>query len=64
MLVYLAELDPLRSEGEAMAVRLRDAGVRTEFAVFPGTIHGFMRATERVAKARDAVARGGGWLRG
>lgn len=64
VLVYLAELDPLRSEGEAMAARLRDAGVATEFAVFPGTIHGFIRATERVAKARDAVARGGAWLRG
>lgn len=64
VLVYLAELDPLRSDGEAMVGRLRQAGVATEFAVFPGTIHGFMRATERVAKARDAVARGGAWLRG
>lgn len=64
VLVFLAELDPLRSEGEDLAARLRDAGVPTEFAVFPGTIHGFIRATERVAKARDAVARGGAWLRG
>ncbi len=64
VLVYLAELDPLRSEGEAMANRLRGAGVATEFAVFPGTIHGFILATERMAKARDAVARGGAWLRG
>ena len=64
VLVFLAELDPLRSEGEAMAARLRDAGVATEFAVLPGTIHGFIRATERVAKAREAVARGGAWRRG
>lgn len=63
MLIHLAELDPLRSEGEALAARLREAGVPVELRVFAGTIHGFVRATERVAKAREALAQAGAWLR-
>jgi acetyl esterase len=62
-LIQLAELDVLRSEGEAMAAKLREAGVKTELEVFTGVVHGFVRATERVAKARDAVTKAGNWLR-
>jgi acetyl esterase len=62
-LVLLAELDVLRSEGEAMGARLQAVGVPTEVATFPGTVHGFIRATETVTKARQAVAMAGDWLR-
>jgi acetyl esterase len=63
VLVQLAELDVLRSEGESMAARLEAAGVPTELEIFPGVIHGFMRATETVATARTAVARAAEWLK-
>jgi acetyl esterase len=63
VLVQLAELDVLRSEGEVMASRLKAAGVPTELEIFRGVIHGFMRATETVATARNAVARASEWLK-
>lgn len=62
VLVHLAELDVLRSEGEAMAAKLRAAGVPVELEIFPGVVHGFLRATASVGKARDAVAQAGAWL--
>lgn len=63
VLVLLAELDVLRSEGEALVARLREAGVRVEAETFAGVVHGFLRATGGVRKARDAVATAGAWLR-
>lgn len=63
VLVPLAELDVLCSEGEALVARLRGAGVEAEMEIFPGTLHGFLRATGSVQKARDAVALAGEWLR-
>ena len=64
VMVQLAELDVLRDEGEALATKLGAAGVETVFEVVPGVIHGFLRASERVRAAREAIGRGGGWLRG
>jgi acetyl esterase len=64
VLVHLAELDVLRSEGEALVGRLREAGVAVETEIFPGVVHGFLRAMATVGKARDAVAKAGAWLRG
>ena len=61
-LVQLAELDVLRDEGTRLVARLQAAGVPTETEVFHGVIHGFVRATGRVAKARDAVTKAGTWL--
>ncbi len=62
-LVHLAELDVLRSEGEALVAKLRAADVAVRAEIFPGVVHGFMRAVATVAKARDAVAKAGVWLR-
>lgn len=62
-LIQLAELDVLRSDCERMATRLRAAGVDCTSNVYPGMAHGFMRLTETVSRAREAVADAGGWLR-
>lgn len=61
--VLLAELDVLRSEGEALVRKLREAGVDTETRTFAGVVHGFLRATETVTKARDAVMAAGAWMK-
>lgn len=63
-LVLLAELDVLRSEGEALAAKLRAAGVPVEQETYAGLVHGFMRATANVGKARAAMAKAGAWMRG
>ncbi len=66
--VVLAEIDPLRSEGEALAERLRAAGpllpgapgvgtaapVRTEARLFPGTTHEFFGLGAAVPEAAAA----------
>jgi acetyl esterase len=62
-MVLLAELDVLRSEGEALAEKLRTGGVQVQTETFAGTLHGFLRATGSVQKARDAVAMSGAWMR-
>jgi acetyl esterase len=61
--ILQAELDVLRSEGEALADKLRASGVEVEHTLFPGTVHAFLRATETVGKAREAIATAGAWLR-
>lgn len=63
VLVQQAELDVLRSEGEGLVAALRAVDVPVEHEVFRGVIHGFMRHTSRVARAREAVAKAGAWLR-
>lgn len=63
VLVQVAELDVLRSEGEALVEKLRQAGVPVEFAHYPGVAHGFLRAMATVGKARQAVEQAGAWLR-
>jgi acetyl esterase len=44
--VLTAGYDPLRDEGLAYATKLREAGVRTIYSEFPGTIHGFFSMTK------------------
>lgn len=61
--MLLAELDVLRSEGEALVTKLRAAGVPTETQTFAGVVHGFLRATATVSKAREAVAAAGAWMK-
>jgi acetyl esterase/lipase len=62
VMVLLAELDVLRSEGEALVAKLRASGVAVETETFAGVVHGFLRATGSVQKARDAVAMAGTWM--
>ncbi len=52
--IVLAEIDPLRSGGEALATRLQAAGVRTNVRMFPGTTHDFFGLGERVTEAAAA----------
>jgi len=67
--IILAEIDPLRSGGEALAARLGEAGalragsagvgtaapgVRTEARLFPGTTHGFFGLGAAVPEAAAA----------
>jgi acetyl esterase len=63
VMVLLAELDVLRSEGEALVAKLRASGVAVETETFAGTVHGFLRATGSVRKAQDAVAMAGAWMK-
>jgi len=63
VLLHVGEMDLLRSDSEAMAEKLRRAGVAVECEVFPGLTHGFMRATGAIARAREARDKAGAWLR-
>ena len=63
-LLHIAELDVLCAENLAFAERLRRASVPLETQVFPGTVHGFLRALGRVGAADRAVEAAGAWLRG
>ncbi|MFZ2068981.1 MAG: alpha/beta hydrolase [Xanthobacteraceae bacterium] len=63
MLLHVGELDVLRSEVEAFANKLARSNVRVNFEIFPGLAHGFMRATEAIALARQARDKAGEWIR-
>lgn len=52
--VILAELDPLRSEGETYAQHLQDAGVDVTARVFPGVTHEFFGMGKVVSQAKAA----------
>jgi acetyl esterase len=59
----VAALDVLRDDGLLLAEKLRAAGVTVEVDLCPGVLHAFIRLTEIVGVARDAVARAGAFLR-
>ncbi|HKG04081.1 MAG TPA: alpha/beta hydrolase [Conexibacter sp.] len=54
--VVLAELDPLRDEGEAYAQRLAEAGVDVDVRTYEGVMHGFWCWANRLDSGREAVA--------
>lgn len=57
--VLTAGYDPLRDEGRAYADRLIDAGIKTTYVNYPGTIHGFFSLTRFLSqglKANDEAA--------
>jgi acetyl esterase len=57
--VITTEFDPLKSEGQAYAHRLRDAGVPTVLRDYPGLLHAFVSLPgvypQAVAAIRDAA---------
>lgn len=62
-LVVTAGCDPLRDEGEAYAVRLRDAGVPVTLTQYPGMFHGFIRMTRILDQAKAGLDEIAGALR-
>jgi len=61
--VVLAQIDPLRSDGQQLAAALRAAGVQTESRVWTGVTHEFFGMGAVVDKAREAVQFGAAGLR-
>ena len=53
--VYTAEFDPLRDEGEAFAARLEAAGVPVSHKRFDGQIHAFFQMLGVFPSAREAI---------
>ena len=51
-----AQIDPLRSDGETLAVAMRKAGVTVEQKTFPGVTHEFFGMADVVSGAKEANA--------
>jgi acetyl esterase len=63
-MIITAEYDPLHDEGQAYGQRLQEAGVKVTLLRYPGMIHGFIRMTAQLEKAKEAVDEIAGRLRG
>jgi acetyl esterase len=61
--VATAGFDPLRDEGEAYALRMREAGVQVALRRHPGLIHGFANMTAFSRSSRGAMLEVAGALR-
>ena len=55
-LIVTAGFDPLRDEGETYARRLRDAGVRVDYACYGGMLHGFVGMGRLLDSGNRAVS--------
>lgn len=62
--LLLAEIDPLRSEGEALARALEDAGVLTTLRLYEGVTQGFFGLGQVVTRALFAQSDAGAALAG
>ncbi|KAA8904627.1 hypothetical protein TRICI_005433 [Trichomonascus ciferrii] len=56
-LVYTAECDPMRDEGEAYAEKLRQAGNDVDLKRYPGVPHPFMHMDNALWQAKDFIDR-------
>jgi acetyl esterase len=54
--MIVGNLDPLYDDSEALAARLKEAGVPATLKVYEGLNHGFIRYGRLIASARRAVA--------
>jgi acetyl esterase/lipase len=54
--IITAEIDPLRSEGEQLAKKLKSAGVPVTYRNYDGVTHEFFGMAAAVADAKDAQA--------
>ena len=61
--VATAGFDPLRDEGEAYALRMREAGTKVALRRYPGLIHGFANQTAYSRSSRAAMFEVAGALR-
>jgi len=52
--IILAQIDPLRREGEALAKALQDAGVKVNLKSYDGVTHEFFGMGAVVDKAKEA----------
>lgn len=62
-LIYTAQYDPLRDEGEAYAAKLQAAGVEVLMKRWDGMNHGFFALAGLVNKADQAVDEACAWVR-
>lgn len=62
--VITADIDPLRSEGQAYAESLKAAGVAVDYRNYPGVTHEFFGMGAVLLEARQAVDQAGTALRG
>lgn len=53
--VILAQIDPLRSDGEIYAAKLKEAGVHVDMKVFNGVTHEFFGMGKVVPEAKQAL---------
>jgi acetyl esterase/lipase len=61
--VATAGFDPLRDEGEAFALRMREAGVRVALRRHPGLVHSYANLTAISRTSRAAMLEAAGALR-
>ncbi len=53
--VILAQIDPLRSDGETYAAKLKDAGVKVDLKTYDGVTHEFFGMGKVVPQAKEAL---------